>query len=67
MKCPVCGAREFFVKDPDDPFSAYEFELKDDAAVFADRTQEEEAPELTGAIETYCTRCAWHDRMDKLK
>ena len=26
MKCPVCGSRRFFAKNPDDDFDMYEFE-----------------------------------------
>ena len=67
MKCPVCGANEFFVKDPEDAFSAFEFEIREKRVVFADADQAAEAPEVSDATETYCTRCAWHDRLDKLK
>jgi len=27
MKCPVCGSLNFFVKDPDDAYETYDFEL----------------------------------------
>lgn len=67
MKCPVCGAKEFFVKDPEDAFSSFEFEIIGGQVVFADAGQAEETPEISEATETYCTGCTWHDRMEKLK
>jgi phage FluMu protein Com len=34
MKCPVCGSLNFFVKDPDDEYETFEFELKDAVIVY---------------------------------
>ncbi len=66
MKCPVCGCGKFFVKDPEDHFSMFTFEIKDTRPIFDDPEEEAEAPEVVGETETFCTKCAWHDRMEKL-
>jgi len=29
MKCPVCSCANFYIKDPEDEYETYEFELKD--------------------------------------
>jgi hypothetical protein len=34
VKCPVCGSLNFFVKDPDDEYETYDFELKGNSIVF---------------------------------
>ena len=63
MKCPTCGCVNFYVKDPDDEFETYEFELRDGAVVF----QCESTDALNDDTETYCSNCAWHGQFAKLK
>ena len=66
MKCPVCGSLNFFVKDADDEYETYDFELKGDSVVF---NQEAAAgnPEVKPETEVFCERCSWHDRFQQLK
>jgi len=28
MKCPFCGCQSFYLKDPDDEYETYEFDLE---------------------------------------
>ena len=57
MKCPDCGAQEFYVKDPEDQYNITEFDLKKGVVNY---TTDDET-------ETYCDRCAWHDKFRVLK
>jgi len=65
MKCPDCGCESFYVKDPDDQFNIFEFDLKEGAII--PRTTEEEQLQVEEETETYCERCAWHDKFKALK
>lgn len=62
MKCPVCGSKQFFVKDQADEYETYAFDLKDGEAVFS-----EEPQEVQPETETFCQRCTWHGRFETLK
>jgi hypothetical protein len=69
MKCPMCGCQRFYLKDPDDPFETYPFELKDETVRFDPEIDESDAPTVDDKTETYCERCAWHgplQRMEKM-
>lgn len=66
-KCPVCSSQNFFVKDPDDPYEIYEFDLQEGEIVFRTEGDESELPEIEGETETYCNRCAWHDKLRTLR
>ena len=66
-KCPLCSSQNFFVKDPDDPYEIYEFDLKEGEIVFRTEGDESELPEIEGETETYCNRCAWHDKLRTLR
>ena len=66
-QCPLCGSESFYVKDPADPYEIYEFDLKDGKIVFNSDTDESEIPEVQGETETYCNRCAWHDKLKALR
>lgn len=59
-KCPLCGSKSFFVKDPDDEYETYEFELKDGGPVFQQSLQDEEIPGIDSDTDTFCNRCSWH-------
>ncbi len=60
-KCPTCGCRVFYAKNPDDEFDTVEFECTPEGVRFTD-----EPGEVTEKTEIYCNRCAWHDRFDAL-
>jgi hypothetical protein len=57
FKCPQCGSNNFYVKDPDDEYEVFEFDYKAGGIVFQD-----ENTDITKDQETYCNKCAWHDK-----
>ncbi len=67
MGCPFCGCESFYVKDPDDEYETYEFDLKDHEAVFTEAAEEPEAPQIGDTTETYCSKCAWHGKFQELR
>ena len=67
MKCPVCGSLNFFVKDPDDEYETYGFELKDDGVVFNPEDADAEHPDLKADTEVFCEKCSWHHAFQELK
>ena len=64
-KCPVCGSRDFFVKDPADEFETYVFQCQDGQIVYDQ--QGESPPEIEDDTQTFCERCAWHGEFCKLE
>lgn len=66
MKCPDCGCHSFYVKDPDDEYELFEFELKEGEILGAGQKTSNPL-EVTEETETYCDRCAWHDKFKTLK
>jgi hypothetical protein len=68
MKCPDCGAQRFYVKDPEDQYNIFEFDLQEGEIVFTDsQVESEQPPEVDEETETFCDRCAWHDKFKSLK
>ncbi|MDX1708446.1 MAG: hypothetical protein R3274_07590 [Desulfobacterales bacterium] len=67
MKCPVCGSLSFFVKDPDDEYETYEFELKGEDVVFDPETTDSTSAEVKSDTEVFCDKCSWHDKFGELK
>lgn len=65
-KCPDCGCQSFYVKDPEDPYTLFEFELKEDGIHPSADESEAQPLEVTEETETYCDRCAWHDKFKML-
>jgi len=66
VKCPLCGSKSFYTKDPTDPYEIYEFELSDGKILFSPEVDESDLPEVDRNTETYCNRCAWHDKLKVL-
>ena len=66
MTCPVCGCRRFYLKDPDDQFETYPFELKGGDVNFDTEVEEPEALEFDEKTETYCEQCAWHGPLKEM-
>lgn len=67
MKCPDCGAQEFYVKDPEDQYNITEFDLKDGEVHYSTEESDEEPLPVEDETETFCDRCAWHDKFKVLK
>ena len=66
-KCPLCGSQRFYVKDAEDEFELYEFDLKEGEIAFDSEVSASELPAITDETETYCDKCAWHGKIDTLK
>ena len=67
MKCPDCGAQRFYVKDPDDQYTISEFSLEKGEIEYLDSEEDMDHLEITEDTETFCDRCAWHDKFKTLK
>ena len=67
MKCPVCGSLNFFVKDPDNEFETYEFELKGEAVIFNAGVGDSDSAEVKSDTKVFCEKCSWHDKFQELK
>lgn len=67
MKCPLCGCRRFYFKDPDDPFEIYPFEVKDGQAGFDPEVEAPEAVEFDDGTETFCDKCSWHGPFQEIE
>ena len=66
MACPICKSDQFYIKDPDDEYGIYEFQLKDGKIAITEVDAEIEPGDITGLHEIYCQRCAWHGKKDAL-
>jgi hypothetical protein len=66
-KCPLCGCQSFYVKDPEDEYQTYAFDLKDGEVVFKEEGSAEELPAVDLDSVTYCERCSWHGEFKNLK
>jgi hypothetical protein len=66
MPCPVCGCTEFYLKDPEDEFETYEFELEGAGPAFRSPPESDAALELADDTETFCNRCSWHGKFKEL-
>lgn len=67
MKCPDCGTRKFYIKDPDDQYSIREVQLDDNEVVYLDEDDETSHLQVNNETELFCDRCAWHDKFKTLK
>jgi hypothetical protein len=67
MKCPDCGSQGFYIKDPEDQYNISEFDLQEGEIVFTAAETASANLELGDDTETFCDRCAWHDKFKTLK
>lgn len=66
-KCPDCGAKRFYIKDPQDQYTLREFEITEDGISYLENDTDSEHLQVGDEIETFCDRCAWHDKFKTLK
>ena len=66
MKCPICNSVNFYVKDPEDEYETYEFELKEGQVAFSSENDAAEAPEIRDVTEAFCDKCSWHGKLEEL-
>lgn len=67
MKCPDCGSQSFYIKDPEDQYNISEFDVQEGEIVFTSGEEASTNLELGDDTETFCDRCAWHDKFKTLK
>ena len=65
LKCPFCGSRTFYAKDPDDEYETYEFNCKDGEISWCKPA--DKYPDVLEDTEAYCNRCTWHGGLQDLK
>lgn len=63
MACPICKSNHFYVKDPDDPYETYEFQVGSDG-VPLQNPQNRSVP--AAGEDVYCCRCSWHGFMNQI-
>lgn len=67
MKCPLCGYQSFYVKDPEDEYETYEFEVEKGEVNFHRELSKSDLPELLENTRCYCNQCAWNGNFGDLK
>ena len=67
MKCPLCSCVSFYLKDPDDEYETYEFELKGEDVVFDAEAADSDPAAVKSDTEVFCEKCTWHDKFQELK
>jgi hypothetical protein len=67
MKCPLCGCKKFYLKDPDDEYETYGFDCESGEACFDPGIDDSDVPELTSDSHIYCDTCSWSGRHDDIK
>jgi hypothetical protein len=67
MACPMCGQKDFFVKDPEDEYETFEFHMKDGEIVFPSETDGSECPEIKEQTRVYCSNCAWNGQRREIR
>ena len=66
-KCPACQSETFFLRDPDDEYEIFPFELVGDRIVFREREDPKSPPALKEETRIFCNRCAWNGRKTELE
>ena len=67
MKCPFCGCQSFYLKDQDDEYETYEFDVEKGKVNFYPEVNESDVPELQKETRCYCNQCAWNGMFGELK
>lgn len=61
-RCPVCGARQFYIKDPDDQYNIAMFRLDSGEVIYENEEPDSDQIAIDGDSEVFCEKCAWHDK-----
>jgi hypothetical protein len=67
MPCPLCGCEHFYVKNPEDEYETFEFDVKGGEILFPSEEAESERPRIKEDTETYCDNCAWHGKLKEIQ
>ena len=63
-KCPICGCRNFFVKDPDDEYETHVFSVSDGTVAFSQA--DGGTPPVDGQTRIRCDDCTWSGCLDDI-
>jgi hypothetical protein len=61
IQCPDCRSQHLYVKDPEDQYNIFEFEMEEGKIVSSDNSPASISMEVTEDTEIFCDRCAWND------
>ena len=65
--CPCCGSQGFYVKDPEDQYEIFEFDLQGGKVQFKPGEEATSSPpDIRDDTETYCGTCSWHGKFNSL-
>ena len=64
MKCPVCGCRDFYIKDPDDEYETHPFSVSDGTVSFTHA--DGASPPVDGTTRIHCDVCTWTGCFDDI-
>jgi hypothetical protein len=67
MECPYCRSRNFYLKNPEDEYETYEFDLREGSIEFLEKGNPPLSLPLEKDTQVFCNRCVWHGRMEDLK
>ena len=67
IKCPMCGCRDFYLKDPDDEYETFEFHLKEGKIHFDSEEAASHLSEIEQGNQIFCDCCAWRGKLEGLK
>jgi len=57
----------FYLKDPDNEYETYEFDVGKGEVNFHPDVNKSDAPELEEKTQCYCNECAWNGKFGNLK
>jgi hypothetical protein len=63
----MCGCQKFFVKDPEDEYEVFPFDVSQGEVRFDSDVDSAEAPKVDDRTESYCEDCAWHGSLQKIR
>jgi hypothetical protein len=66
-KCPFCGSQNFYVKNPEDQYEIFEFDLQGGQIQFKPGEEGGTPPAVEAETETYCGLCSWHGKFNTLR
>ena len=66
-KCPACKSENFYLKDPDDEYEIFEFDLQEGEMIFLGNEGLKDPPPLRDETRIFCNRCAWNGRKTDLE
>jgi hypothetical protein len=63
----LCGCEHFYVKNPEDEYETFEFDVRNGEIAFTSDDAQGGCPEIQDNTEAYCDNCAWHGKWKQIK